>query len=57
MEDVFKGISNTFGELLSLDPVTVSRRRLNFARFCVSVSRGVDLLESIALNSKLGIWN
>ena len=55
VEDVFKGIANTFGELLFLDPMTVSKRRLNFARFCIGVSRGVDLPESISLKSKFGI--
>ena len=57
VEDVFKGIANTFGELLSLDLVTVSRRRLNNAKFCVGVSHGIDLPKSIALKSKLGVWD
>ena len=57
MEDVFKGIANTFEELLSLDSITVSRRRLNYARFCVGVSRGIDLLKSITLKSKVEVWD
>ena len=57
VEDVFKGIANTFGELLSLYLVTISRRRLYCVRFCVGASRGVDLMESIALKFKLGVWD
>ena len=57
MEDVFQGIVNTFGELLSLDPVTVSWKRMNYARFYVGVTQGVDMPESILLKSKLGIWD
>ena len=57
VEDVFKGISHTFGELLSLDPVTFSRNRMSYARFCVGVTQGVDMPESISLTSKLGIWD
>ena len=54
---MFKGIANTFGELLSLDPVTISRRILNYVKKILGVLRGVDLPESISLKSKLGIWD
>ena len=57
VEDVFQGITNTFGELLSLDPVIVSQRRMNYEIFCVGVTQGVDMPESISLKSKLGIWD
>ena len=54
---MFQGIVHTFGELLSLDPVTVSRKRMSYARFCVGVTQGVDMPESISLTAKLGIWD
>ena len=54
---MFQGIVHTFGELLSLDPVTVSRKRMSYARFCVGVTQGVDMPKSISLTSKLGIWD
>ena len=55
VEDVFQGIAHTFVELLSLDPVTISRKRMSYARFCVGVTQGVDMPDSISLTSKLGI--
>ena len=55
MEDLFQGITGTFGKLLSMDPVTVSRR-ITYARICVGVFQGMDMPEFISLKSKLGIW-
>lgn len=55
VEDVFQGIANSFGELLSLDPVKVSQKMMNYARFCVGVTQGMDMPDSILLKSKLGI--
>ena len=54
---MFQGIAQTFGELVSLDPVMVSRKRMSYAIFCVGVTQGVDMPESISLTSKLGIWD
>jgi hypothetical protein len=56
VEDVFRGIASTFGELLSMDPVTVSRKRLTYARICVGVVQGTDMPDTINLQSKLGVW-
>ena len=56
MEYVFQGIANAFGELLCMDLVTVSRRRLTYARICVGVLQGMDMPEVISLKSELGIW-
>ena len=56
VEDVFQGIPGTFGEILSMDPVTVLRRRMTYARICVGVFQGTNMLEFISLKSKLGIW-
>ena len=36
-EDVFGGIARTFGELLSMDLITASKRHLNFASICIGV--------------------
>ncbi|XP_057846960.2 uncharacterized protein LOC131056719 [Cryptomeria japonica] len=56
VEDVFKGIASSFGELLSMDPITTARRRLTFARICVGVMQGMDMPLSIKINSRLGKW-
>ena len=56
-EDVFGGIARTFGELLSMDPITASKHHLNFARICIGVREGIDMPESVALHSKLGVHN
>lgn len=56
VDDVFRGIANVFGELLSKHLVLVSRRRLTYARICVGIKQGVDMLKSIILQSKLGSW-
>lgn len=56
VKDVCKGISSSFVELLSLDPITMARRRLTFARICVGVMQGMDMPLSIEINSRLGKW-
>lgn len=38
-----------------MDPVTVSGRKMNFARICVGVYQGMDMPYSIKLKSKVGI--
>ena len=53
---MFQGIANTFGELLSMDPVIVLRRRMTYAIICVGVLQGTDMPKAISLKSKLGIW-
>ncbi|XP_057838675.2 uncharacterized protein LOC131048652 [Cryptomeria japonica] len=57
VEYVFKGITSSFGELLSMDPITTVRRRLTFSRICVGVMKGTDMPLSIKINSRLGKWN
>ncbi|XP_059074866.1 uncharacterized protein LOC131874923 [Cryptomeria japonica] len=57
VEDVFKGITNSFGELLSMDPITVARRRLTLSRICVGVTQGTNMPLSIEINTRLGKWN
>lgn len=55
-ESIFSRIASSFGELLSIDPVTASKRRLTHARFCVGVAPEADMPEQIDLVSKLGTW-
>ncbi|XP_059075138.1 uncharacterized protein LOC131855840 [Cryptomeria japonica] len=56
VEDVFKGIASSFGELLFMDPIIVARRRLTFVRISVGVMQGMDMPLSIEINSRLGKW-
>ncbi|XP_057870798.2 uncharacterized protein LOC131077337 [Cryptomeria japonica] len=53
-EDIFKGIVGVFGELLSIDPMMTTRKRMVYARICVGVCRSKDLPSSVELVSKLG---
>ncbi|XP_059074990.1 uncharacterized protein LOC131875008 [Cryptomeria japonica] len=55
-ESIFLGIASSFGEILSIDPIIASRRRLTHARFCIGVTHDVDMLEQIDIVSKLGTW-
>lgn len=55
-ESIFFGIASSFGELLSIDPVIASKRRLTHARFYVGVAPEADMPEQIDLVSKLGTW-
>ncbi|XP_059075280.1 uncharacterized protein LOC131875230 [Cryptomeria japonica] len=55
-EDVFTGIANSFGELITIDLVTASRRRLIYARIYVGVGAKTDMPEEIEIESKLGKW-
>ncbi|XP_057851779.2 uncharacterized protein LOC131061959 [Cryptomeria japonica] len=57
MEDVFKGVASSFGELLSMDPITTARRRLTFAMIYVRVTQVSNMPLSIEINSRLGKWN
>lgn len=54
---MFKGIANSFGELLSMDPIIAARRRLIFSRICFGVTQGTCMHLSIEINSRLGKWN
>ncbi|GLJ06585.1 hypothetical protein SUGI_0042510 [Cryptomeria japonica] len=56
VEDVFKGIASSFGELLSMDLITTARRRLTFAKIYVGVMQGTYMPLSIEINSRLGKW-
>ena len=53
-EDVFDGIARTFGELLSIDPVTAAKKRLNYARICIGVKEGQDMPQVLEFQSRLG---
>lgn len=55
-EEVFRGIASSFKELLSIDQMTTARKRLVFARICVSIVQSSDLPSSIEIMSKLGNW-
>lgn len=54
-EELFVGLASSFGVLLSIDPVTASRKRFTYARICIGVKVGVDMPESVSLHSKLGV--
>ncbi|XP_059076809.1 uncharacterized protein LOC131876053 [Cryptomeria japonica] len=54
VESIFSGIASSFGELLSIDPITASRRSLTNARFCVGIAHDADMPEQIDIVSKLG---
>ncbi|XP_059066017.1 uncharacterized protein LOC131857439 [Cryptomeria japonica] len=54
-EDIFKGIVGVFGELLSIDPMTMATKRMVYSRICVGVSRSKDIPSSVELVSKLGM--
>ena len=53
-EDIFKGISNSFGELVALDNAMTARTKLHSARLYVKVANLNHLLEKVELISKLG---
>ncbi|XP_059076573.1 uncharacterized protein LOC131875882 [Cryptomeria japonica] len=55
-EDVFKGISSSFGDLLAIDSMTTARKRLVYARICVNVCQNTDMQSSIEIFSMLGKW-
>ena len=48
-EDVFLGVPSSFGELLSIDPITTSKSRLTYARICIGVREGDDMPEVVCL--------
>lgn len=56
-EEVFKGIAKSFGELLSIDPMTTAKSRLVFARIYINVNQMTDMSHSIDIISKLGKWS
>lgn len=56
VEDVFKGITISFGELLATNPMTAARKRLVYARIYVNVCHSLDLPLSIDILSKLERW-
>lgn len=45
VESIFSGIASSLGELLSIDMVIASRRRLTHARFYVGVAHDADIPE------------
>lgn len=48
------GVASSFGELLSIDPITTSKSRLTYARICIGVREGDDMPEGVCFESKLG---
>ena len=49
------GLARSFGELLSIDPITTSKICLNYARICIGVREGIDMPDTLAFHSKLGV--
>ena len=54
-EEVFVGVASSFGELLSINLTTASKRHLTYAHICIGVVEGVDMLEYVSFHSKLGV--
>ena len=46
-EDVFMGVASSFGELLSIDPITTSKSKLTYARIYIGVREGDDMPEVV----------
>lgn len=55
-EYIFHGIVSSFGELLLIETMTATRKRLVFARICVGVSQEAYIPSLIEIQSKLGSW-
>ena len=53
-EDVFVGVENSFGELLSIDLITTSRRRLTYAHICSGFWEWDDMQDVVYFHSRLG---
>ena len=53
-EDVFRGVANSFGELLSIHSIIASRSRLTYAWICIGVREGDYMPEVVSFHSKLG---
>ena len=49
------GLARTFGELLSMDPITASKNHLNFSHIYIGIREGIDMPETMAFHSKLGV--
>ena len=54
-EGIFVGLASTFGEILSIDPITTSKRCLNYACICIGVREGTDMPKNMAFHSKIGV--
>ena len=54
-EDIFVGLARTFGELLSTNPNIASKCHLNYPCLCIGVREGIDMPETMAFHSKLGV--
>ena len=54
-EDVFVGVANSFGEILSVDLTIASKRQLTYAHICIGVREGVEMPETVTFHSKLGV--
>lgn len=51
--EFFKGITNSFGNFLTVDYITQNKSRLIYARICVNVSINTMLLTKVTLLSML----
>lgn len=56
IEEFFKGIVGSFGELLSIDLITTAKSKLVFARICMNFNKMMDMPQSIEILSKIGKW-
>ena len=56
-EEIFKGIAESFGELMAIDNMIASRSKIHCARIYVKVVHPNDLPQKVKINSKLGKWN
>lgn len=52
-EDVFVGVEKSFSEILSIDLIMTSRRRLTYARICIIVREGDDMPKVVCFHFKL----
>lgn len=55
-EEIFVGIVVYFGDLILVNPMTTTKRRLVYARLCVNVKQSSNLPFKVYLFSKLDRW-
>lgn len=53
-EDFFKGIIDSFRELLYIDLIKTSKTRLTYVRICCKVEKGKDIPKVVEIQSRLG---
>lgn len=55
-EEIFAGIVAIFGDVISIDPMTATKRCLVYARLCVNIKQSSNLSFEVDLFSKLSRW-